>query len=146
MDAQASVAQNREMLAKFGGAASGEDGDEFFPRVEVLLAEKCLAIERGVHGADQRMADEFHGDSGFAVEFFFERENAEGLREAAADYAHAPGAPGPELRTDVVNVFNATAFEFAGQAQVEAGKIGEDGESGFAALGFGDDVAHGTDE
>src|SRR4029077_20615049 len=98
-------------------------------------------IERGVHRADQRVADEFHGDAGIAVEFFFKGENAEGLGEAVAHYTHAPGTRSPELRADVINVFDAAAFEFSGEAQVEAGKIGEDGEGGCARLGLADEVA-----
>src|SRR5712692_274625 len=146
MDAQAGLAEYREMLAKFRSAAAGQDGDEFFLGIEVLFAEEGLAVERGVHGANQRVADEFHGDSGVAVELFFERENAEGLREAAADYADAPGAPGPELRADVVDVLRTMAFEFSGEAEMEAGKIGEDSEGGLAAFGFGDEAAHGADQ
>src|SRR5260370_30737900 len=134
------------MLARFGGAAAGKDGDEFLRWIETVLAAKGLAIERGVHGSYKRMADEFHGDASVAVELFFKWENAESLREAAADYADAPRAPGPELRADVIDVFNATALEFAGEAQVEAGKIGEDGEGGFAPLGLGDEMAHGAHE
>src|ERR1700738_1777605 len=146
MDALARLAQNGQMLAKFRGATARQDGDELFLRIEALLAEKCLTIEGGVHGAYQRMTDEFHGDSGIAVELFFKGENAECLREAATHYAHAPGAPGPELRADVIDVADSMRLEFSGEAEVEAVKIGEDGESGFAALGFEDEAAHGADQ
>src|SRR5712671_1216670 len=90
------------------------------------------------------MADERYRDSGVCVEFLFEGEDAEGLRESATDDAYAPGAPGPELRADVVDVLNAAAFEFAGEAQVEAGEIGQDGEGRLAALGFTDEATHGA--
>src|SRR5258706_951365 len=92
------------------------------------------------------MADELHGDSGVGVKLFFEWKYAECLREAAAHYAHAPGTPGPELRADVVDVFNATALEFTGETQVEAWKIGEDGEGGLATFGFGNEATHGANE
>src|SRR5260221_13139484 len=146
MDSQASLVQNREMLAHFRGAAARQDGDDFLLRIEALLTAEGLAIERGVHGSYQRMADELHGDSGIGVKLFFEWKYAECLREAAADYADTPGSPGPELRADVVDVFNATALEFAGEAEEEAGEIGEDGEGGRAAFGFGDEVTHGASE
>src|SRR4029077_5508583 len=146
MDALTGLAEYREMLANFGGAAARQDGDEFFVGIEVLLAEKRMAIERGAHRTYQRMADKFYGDPSVAVELFFKRKDAEGLREAAADYAHAPGSPGPELRADIINVSNAAPFEFAGEAEMEAGKVGEDSEGGLAALGFGDEAAHGTNE
>ncbi len=45
MDYQASLAQNREMLAQFRSAAAGQDGDEIFLRIETLLTAKGLAIE-----------------------------------------------------------------------------------------------------
>src|SRR5579864_105208 len=133
------------MLAQFAGTAAGEYGGDFLLRIESLLAAKSLAIERGPHGSYQRMADELNGHSGIAVEFFFKGKNTESLREAAPDDAHAPGTPRPELRADVINVLNAAAFEFAGQAQVEAGEVREDCEGGLAAFGFADEAAHGAD-
>ncbi len=81
----------------------------------------------GVYRAYQRVADEFYGDAGVGVELFFEGEDAEGFGEAAADDSYAPGAPGPELRADVVGVLDFAGFEFAGEAEVEAGEVGEDG-------------------
>src|ERR1700687_2119508 len=132
MHAQASLSDYGQVLAQLGGAAAGQDGDEFFVRIEVLLTAESMAIKRRVHG--------------IAIEFFFKRKNAQCLREAPAHYAHAPRPPGPELRADVVDVFNATAFEFAGEAQVEAGKIGEDRKGGLAALGLADEATHGANE
>src|SRR6266446_1847480 len=87
-----------------------------------------------MHRAEQWVADEFYGNPGIAVELFFKRKNAEGFREAPADYTHAPGAPGPELRADVIGVFYAAAFEFSGEAEMEAGEVGEDVDAGGAHL------------
>src|SRR6267154_3094465 len=92
------------------------------------------------------MADEFYGDAGIAEEFFLKGKNAEGLREATADDSDAPWAPGPELRADVVDVFDSAALEFAGQAEVEAGEVCEYRELGLTALGFAYQVAHGADQ
>ena len=91
------------------------------------------------------MADEFYGDTGIPEKFFFKGKNAEGLRESAADYADAPGSPGPELWADVVDVSGSSALEFAGQAEVKAGEVREYGEGWFAVLGFAYEVAHGAD-
>src|SRR5260370_41111025 len=102
MDARASLSQDRQMLAKFGDAASGQDGDELLLWIETGLAAKGLAIERGVHGSYQRIADEFHGDATVAVELFFEWENAQSVREAAAVDADAPRA----ARTDMPAAVN----------------------------------------
>src|ERR1700737_3413593 len=146
MDAQASLAKYRKMLAKFRGAAAGQYSDDFLLRVETLLAAKRLPVERGVHVSYQRMADEFYGDSSVAVEFLFKRENAQGLGEAPTYDMHAPPSPGPTLRTDVINVLDAAAFELSGKAQMEAGEIGKDGKGRFAALGFANEVPHGAHE
>jgi hypothetical protein len=145
MYALACLANDGEMLAEFCGAAARQDRDELFLRLEALFAGKGLAIERGVHGANQWVPYELYRDTGIPEEFFFKGKDAEGLREAAADYADAPGSPGPELRADVVDVFGSAALEFAGQAEVEAGEVREDGEGWFAALGFAYEVAHGAD-
>src|ERR1051326_2964850 len=92
------------------------------------------------------MADEFYRHAGIAVKVFFEWKNAEGLREASPDDAYTPRTPGPELRADVVDVFYAAKFQFARKAEVETGKVGEDGEGGLTALGFGDESAHGAEK
>ena len=119
------------MLAKFAGAAAGKNRDERFFGMEVVSGAERGAIESGFDVADERMADEFCGDAGVGVELFFEGEDAEGLGEAAADDSNAPGTPGPELRADVVGVGDFAEFEFAGEAEMEAGEVGEDGEGGL---------------
>src|ERR1700736_368933 len=92
------------------------------------------------------MADEFYGDAGFGEEFFFERKDAEGLDETATDYSHSPGPPSPELWADVVDVADVMSFQLAGETEMKAGEVGEDGEGGLAARGFVDKMAHGADE
>ena len=92
------------------------------------------------------MADEFCRDAGAGEEGFFEGENAEGLRETAADNAHSPRPPGPELRANVIDVADAERAELAREAEMKAGEIGEDGERRFAAPGFGNEMAHSADQ
>ncbi len=104
------------------------------------------AIERRLDVADERMADEFCGYAGVGIKLFFKRKNAEAEREAAPDDSYTPRTPRPELRADVVGVGHAAPFEFAREAEMEAGEVGEDGERGFALLGGGDEFAHCADE
>ena len=146
MDAHARFAQHRQVLAKFGGAAAGKNRDERFFGMEVVSGAERGAIERRLDVTDERMADEFCGDAGVGVKLFFEWEDAEGESEAAADDPYTPRTPGPELRADVVGVGHSAEFEFAGEAEMEAGEVGEDGEGGFALLGGGDEFSHGADE
>ena len=145
VNAGACFPQHRQVLAKFGGAAAGKNRDERFFVMELVSGAERGAIERRLDVADERVADEFCGDSGVTVELFFEREDAESKREAAADDSNTPGTPRPELRADVVGVAHAAPFEFASKAEMEAGEVGEDGESGFALLSGCDKFAHRTD-
>ena len=78
--------------------------------IESVLFRELGAAQGGAYHADQRVADESCWDAGVAIEFFFKWENAQGFNEAAADYAHAPRSPGPELRADVVDIFDAERF------------------------------------
>ena len=82
------------MLVQLGAAAAGKNGDDREGWIQLLLAEKRCAIDGWMDGPDQRVADEFYGDAGVGVELFFEREDAEGFGETAADDSYAPGAPG----------------------------------------------------
>ena len=127
VDANASFAQHRQVLAKFGGAAAGKNRDERFFGMEVMSGAERGAILRRLDVTDERVADEFCGDAGVCVELFFEGEDAEGLFKAAADDSNAPRAPSPELGADVVGVGDFAEFEFTGEAEMEAGEVGEDG-------------------
>ena len=114
--------------------------------MEVVSGAERGAIEGWLDVADERMADEFCGDAGVGVELFFEGEDAEAEFETAADDSDTPRPPGPKLGADVVGVGDFSEFEFAGEAEMEAGEVGEDGECGFALFGGGDEFAHRADE
>src|SRR5258706_13762559 len=122
------------MTRKFGVAAPGKNRHQLFRWIETKRWEKCFASLRWRHIADQWVADEFHGHACIAEEFFFEWENAERQRKSPFHDAHSPRPPRPELRTDVINVANTERFQFAGQAQVEAGKVSQDCKRGPAFL------------
>ena len=90
------------------------------------------------------MADEFGGDAGVTKKLLFKREDAERFLEASSNQLGAPGTPSPELWTDVIDIANASGLEFAGEAEMEAGEIGENGQRGFAFSGGGDEMVHGA--
>src|SRR5579863_9390671 len=102
------------MLVQLGAAAAGKNGDDREGWIQLLLAEKRCAIDGGVYRAYQRVANEFYWDAGVGVELFFEGEDAKGLGETTADDSYSPGAPGPELRADVVGVADFAGFELSG--------------------------------
>jgi hypothetical protein len=60
------------------------------------------------------MADEFCVYAALAEEILFEWKDAKCLDEAAADEIGAPRPPGPELRTNIVDVAHAEREKFAG--------------------------------
>jgi hypothetical protein len=146
VDAQAGFAQHRQVLAKFGGAAAGKNRDERFFGMEVVSGAERGAVESWLDVTNERVTDEFCGDAGVGVELFFEGEDAQGLLEAAADDPYTPRPPCPKLGADVVGVGDFAEFEFAGEAEMEAGEIGEDGEGWFSVLRGVDEFSHGADE
>src|SRR5690348_9796745 len=92
------------------------------------------------------MADEFHGYAGLRVELFFKVKNAERFSKAAANQIHAPGAPRPELRTDVIDISDALRAQLARKAEVKAGKIRENCEWWLSALRLFNKTAHGANQ
>src|SRR6266576_2464931 len=88
------------------------------------------------------MANEFYGDTGVRVKLLFEVENAKRFGKATAHEIYAPGAPGPELRANVVDVSNDAGAQLTCQAQMETREVGKDSQRRLAPLCFVDEVAH----
>src|SRR5580700_10061061 len=74
--------------------------------------------------------------AGLPIEIFLERKNTKGPHETAFHQANPPGAPGPELRTDEIDVTNTLAAENARETQMKCGKIGQDRKRRAAPLDF----------
>ena len=83
----------------------------------------------------QRVADELHRHAGAPVDRLLERERSPApWRRRRRIVAHAAGAPGPQLRADVVDHRHAQLRCSARhQAEVEVGKIDGDEDVGTAA-------------
>jgi hypothetical protein len=133
-------------MGDFSSTAARKDGEDFVPILETVFFTEKFPSERGVYVSDERVANDFYGDAGVGIKLFFEGEDAEGFGETAADEIRAPGAPGPELGADVINVSNAFGTEFAREAEMEAREIGEDGEGRLAAGGFVNEMVHGANQ
>src|SRR5207249_7030501 len=86
------------------------------------------------------MANEFYGDTGVRVKLLFEVENAKRFGKATAHEIYAPGAPGPELRANVVDVSNAAGAQLTCQAQMETREVGKDSQRRLAPLCFVDEA------
>src|SRR5882762_46636 len=110
------------MTRDFSCATPRQDGDRFPRGIQSMLGVKFFARKRRSNVADQRVAYEFDRHSRVRKEFLFERKNAERQRKSAANEICAPRPPCPELRADVIDVFDAKGLHFAGEPQVKAGK------------------------
>ena len=108
-----------ENFTYFAFPAAGEEGEEV--GVALTVAEDVEACGHGV-------SDEIGVQSGFFVEFFFEREDAEHAVEPAGHAGEAGAIPSPDLGADVVEQLElgAVRLEGFGQAKVEAGVIDEE--------------------
>ena len=146
IDAGTGFLKHRKMVCEFGGTAAGKNGDEMRAWCEIVLFAKCATVLGSGYGADQWMADEFGGDARVTKKLLLEGEDTERFLEATGDELGAPRTPSPELRADVVDVANTSRLEFAGEAEMETGKVGEDGECGLAFDGGGEEVVHGAEE
>ena len=83
------------------------------------------------------MPDECRLDVVVAKERLFEREDAKQLIDEFLDQPHPPLAPGPDLRSHVVEDGNILAVQLASQPQVKIGRVGQDGKPRFLAPGRG---------
>jgi hypothetical protein len=116
------------MTRDFGAATARKNCNQRFCRIEAVPHEERFAALRGSHVANQRVSDEFHRHACVAKKLFLEWKDTQRQRETAAHDAYSPGPPGPELRTDVVNISDTERFQFPRKSQVEAGKVSENCE------------------
>src|SRR5206468_5700382 len=84
------------------------------------------------------MADILGIDAAVAIELLFKREDDESFVHVLAEKFDAALPPCPELRSYVIHDRNATLLHLAGNTPVEGGRVNDDGQVGFAAIGFVD--------
>jgi hypothetical protein len=77
-----------------------------------------------------------------AVEGGLEGEDDEHVGDALLHPAQAAALPGPELRADQVDDGDVEAFAVGGEAEVDVGKVDEDGDGGALAV----DTPEGRDQ
>ncbi len=96
------------------------------------------------HLVDERMPDMGDRYAVATVEVGLEREQDEHPVDELGDGADAPLAPGPDLRTDVVDDRNPEPLELAGEAQVELREVDQDGDRRTALLAGRDQTDPGS--
>src|SRR5947199_3696073 len=95
------------MVRDFPAPASGQNRQDLPSLLKTVFPAKEFPRESGLDVSNQGMADELHGHTGIGIELFFEVKNTERFGKAAANKIYAPGAPGPKLRADVIDVSDA---------------------------------------
>src|SRR5579862_2306782 len=86
------------------------------------------------------MADEGRVHTAVTVELFFKRKNHQRFGDVIAQQANASLSPRPKLGGNVIGHGNSALVHFAGDAPIESGRVDDDGEVGFAAVSFGDEL------
>src|SRR5580700_5347037 len=86
------------------------------------------------------MADERRIDSTIAVKLLFKGKNHQRLVDVVTNKAHAPLAPRPELRRDIVDDRDAALLHLPRDAPVERRRIDHDCEIRLALVSFGDQM------
>ena len=135
-----------EVGSYFFPAAAGEQGNPDLGGVEVVLDCVGFAGDGRERGFGEGMADELGFDVASAVEGLLEGEDDEHLRDALLDPAEAGMLPRPELRGDEPDDRDARAVEVFGEAEVDVGKVDEDGYVGAVAPDGGDEAAVAGDD
>src|SRR5712664_114084 len=111
------------MVRNFSPPAARQDRDNRVPLYKTVFLAEFFPRQRCFHVSHQGMTDEFHRYTGIGVELFFKGEDAQRQSEPPPDQIRTPGPPGPELRTDVVDVSNALRAQFAREPQMKTRKI-----------------------
>src|SRR5260370_37945181 len=107
------------MVRDYPLSATRQDCDDVVPLFQTVFAAEKFPRHGGFHGSHEGMADEFHAQTGMGGKFFFEMENAQRLGKPPSYQIHAPGAAGPELRANVIDVSHALGVELARQPQMK---------------------------
>ncbi|OGI37036.1 MAG: hypothetical protein A2V91_04285 [Candidatus Muproteobacteria bacterium RBG_16_64_10] len=118
------------MRLELAYAAAGQERDYGFVAGQLQLLAQRGPIHLAGDFIGQRVADECRRHLVLLVELRFEREQRQHPIDRAPDLAHPVAAPGPDLRTDILDGRNAGALQALGQPQVEPGRIDADEQIG----------------
>src|SRR5687767_446014 len=108
----------------------------------VQLAQEGIAIELWPRQVDQRMADEADVDSLLLIERLFEGKDRQHAIDGALHHPDAAGAPGPQLRTHVVDHRDAKLLDAPQQPEVEVGIVDHDQRVRLLLLCRRDQLTH----
>ena len=101
------------MTGRFAAAAARQQRHQRTPCSEGIFAEELFTRNTGSHRSVERMPDKCRLYVMFAEETLLEREDAEQLIDESFEQPQAPLAPGPRLRSNVVEDGNTLAVQLA---------------------------------
>src|ERR1700693_1400279 len=116
---QARNLQLRQISAHFLYATPGHERDPMFRRIKTVLRGISCAIDLRAGKIGERVSDESRVHAAVAVELFFERKDHQRFVPIFSQQAYAALAPGPKLRTNVIDHGNAAFLHLASHAPVE---------------------------
>src|SRR6202049_1358367 len=125
-------------MSQFRWTATGQNGDDRSFRIKAVARGESLAADGRSHGIHQRMPDPIRRDAGLTIELLLEGENAQSTHKPALHQPYAPWPPGPELRTNKIDIPHMLAAEHTRKAQVKCGKIRQNRDRWMAPIDFGD--------
>src|ERR1700722_3408286 len=128
--------QLRQIPAHFLYAAPRHECDPGLLRIQLVLRGISCAIDLRAGKIGERVSDESRVHAAVAVELFFERKDHQRFVHIFSQQAYSALAPGPKLRTNVIDDGNAAFLHLASHAPVECRGVDDDGQVGPAPIGF----------
>ena len=109
-----------------GRAASRQDGQNFVLILQAQLRSRGRTVRHHGNHARQGVPHVGGGNAVLREQFWLEREDAQHMIRAAADFFDSVRTPGPDGRAHEMHGFDAGSAQIGLQAQVEIGRIHAD--------------------
>src|SRR5580700_8563298 len=98
-------------MSQFRWTATRQNSNDGSFRIEAVARSESLAADGRSHDIHQRMPYPVRPHAGLAVEILLEWENAQAAYKTPLYQPHPPRPPGPELRTNKIDISHMLAAE-----------------------------------
>src|SRR5579863_165728 len=126
------------VMSQFRWTATRQNSDDGSFRIKTVARGESVAADGRAHSVHKRVSNPVRSHARLAVEILLEGKNAQPTHEAALHQPHPPRPPGPELRTNKIDIPYMLAAENTREAQVKCGKIRQNRNRWTALVDFGD--------
>ena len=133
---------HREVTPDLLAATAGEESDQ--PRIRIHAGACTEQLARGVvvGQLEQRMPNEVGVEAVLPEQIFLERQDDGQTVDSLGHFLQPAGAPGPDLRCDVVEHGDAATSGSLGKTQVESGIVDQDDQVGLELV---QQAGHGSE-